>query len=82
MNPSTVVAELAGLRIEKLVTAGTFCLDGGTWEVENNVWILGSDHDVVIIDAAHDADVMSGSRNTCSDGCDLHPRAQRSRQRC
>ncbi|WP_062895971.1 MBL fold metallo-hydrolase [Mycobacterium avium] len=64
MTPSTVVAEQAGLRIERVVTAGTFCLDGGTWEVENNVWILGSDNDVVIIDAAHDADVICAAVGT------------------
>jgi len=42
-------------RIEKVVTAGTFSLDGGTWDVENNVWLLGDDHEVLVIDAAHDA---------------------------
>src|SRR5205823_2908226 len=26
-------------RIEHLVTSGTFSLDGGTWDVDNNVWI-------------------------------------------
>lgn len=41
--------------IEKVVTSGTFSLDGGTWEVDNNVWIVGSEDEVVIIDAAHDA---------------------------
>jgi glyoxylase-like metal-dependent hydrolase (beta-lactamase superfamily II) len=43
------------LRIEHLVTSGTFGLDGGTWDVDNNVWLVGDDHEVVIIDAAHDA---------------------------
>jgi glyoxylase-like metal-dependent hydrolase (beta-lactamase superfamily II) len=42
-------------RIEKVVTSGTFSLDGGTWDVENNVWLLGDDHEVLVIDAAHDA---------------------------
>ena len=27
--------------IERVVTHGTFSLDGGTWEVDNNVWIIG-----------------------------------------
>lgn len=44
----------AGARIEKVVTAGTFELDGGSWEVENNIWIAGDDSEVVIVDAAHD----------------------------
>ncbi|HLS13186.1 MAG TPA: MBL fold metallo-hydrolase [Beutenbergiaceae bacterium] len=43
------------IRIERVVTSGTFSLDGGTWEVDNNVWIVGDDTECVIIDAAHDA---------------------------
>ncbi|MDH6579370.1 MBL fold metallo-hydrolase [Kitasatospora sp. MAP5-34] len=41
--------------IELLTTSGTFSLDGGTWEVENNVWIIANDRDAVVIDPAHDA---------------------------
>jgi glyoxylase-like metal-dependent hydrolase (beta-lactamase superfamily II) len=43
------------LRVERVVTSGTFSLDGGTWQVDNNVWVLGDDDECVIIDAAHDA---------------------------
>ncbi|MEU6084869.1 MBL fold metallo-hydrolase [Streptomyces sp. NPDC047108] len=43
------------VRVEHLVTSGTFSLDGGTWDVDNNVWIVGDDDEVVVIDAAHDA---------------------------
>ncbi|MEU5387418.1 MBL fold metallo-hydrolase [Kitasatospora cineracea] len=42
-------------RIEQLVTSGEFSLDGGTWQVDNNVWIVGDDTEAVVIDAAHDA---------------------------
>lgn len=42
-------------RIERVVTSGTFSLDGGTWDVDNNVWLVGDDTDVVVIDAAHAA---------------------------
>ncbi|GAA4700175.1 MBL fold metallo-hydrolase [Streptomyces buecherae] len=42
-------------RIDHLVTSGTFSLDGGTWEVDNNVWLVGDDREVYVIDAAHDA---------------------------
>lgn len=42
-------------RIDHLVTSGTFALDGGEWDVENNVWIIGDDTEAVVIDAAHDA---------------------------
>ncbi|RFA21153.1 MBL fold metallo-hydrolase [Subtercola boreus] len=45
-------------RIENVVTHGTFSLDGGTWEVDNNVWIVGDDTECVVIDAAHDADAI------------------------
>ncbi|NLE79519.1 MAG: MBL fold metallo-hydrolase [Rhodococcus sp.] len=41
------------LRIEQVVTSGTFSLDGGTWDVDNNVWIIGDDNEVVVVDAAH-----------------------------
>lgn len=43
------------LRIDNIVTHGIFALDGGEWEVDNNIWVLGNDDEVIIIDAAHDA---------------------------
>jgi glyoxylase-like metal-dependent hydrolase (beta-lactamase superfamily II) len=46
-------------RIERLVTHGTFALDGGAWEVDNNVWIVGDDTEVIVIDAAHDAEAIA-----------------------
>lgn len=42
------------MRIDKVVTSGTFSLDGGTWDVDNNVWVIGDDHECLVIDAAHD----------------------------
>ncbi|MFE3098205.1 MBL fold metallo-hydrolase [Streptomyces sp. NPDC059248] len=42
-------------RIEHLVTSGTFSLDGGVWDVDNNVWIIGDDTEAIVVDAAHDA---------------------------
>jgi len=41
--------------IERVVTSGTFELDGGSWDVDNNIWIVGDDSQVVVFDAAHDA---------------------------
>lgn len=41
--------------IERVVTHGTFELDGGSWEVDNNIWIIGDESEVIVIDAAHDA---------------------------
>ncbi|WP_248961846.1 MBL fold metallo-hydrolase [Sphaerisporangium perillae] len=46
------------MTIGKIVTSGTFTLDGGTWNVDNNVWLVGDDHEVVVIDAAHDAEAI------------------------
>ena len=46
-------------RIEHLVTSGTFSLDGGTWDVDNNVWIVGDDSEVIVVDAAHDAEAIA-----------------------
>ncbi|MGY4859990.1 MBL fold metallo-hydrolase [Cryobacterium sp. AP23] len=45
-------------RIEHLVTEGTFDLDGGSWALENNVWIVGDDSECVVIDAAHNAEAI------------------------
>ncbi len=42
-------------RIELVRTNGIFSLDGQDFEVENNIWLVGDDHEVIVIDAAHDA---------------------------
>jgi glyoxylase-like metal-dependent hydrolase (beta-lactamase superfamily II) len=41
--------------IELVTTDGIFALDGGEWEVTNNIWLVGDDREVVVFDAAHDA---------------------------
>ncbi|MER5185173.1 MBL fold metallo-hydrolase [Streptomyces sp. NPDC002896] len=46
-------------RIDHLVTSGTFSLDGQTFDVDNNVWIVGDDSECVVIDAPHDASVIA-----------------------
>ncbi|TCJ93542.1 MBL fold metallo-hydrolase [Nocardia alba] len=48
-------------RVERVVTSGTFALDGGTWDVDNNVWLIGDDTEVLVIDAAHDADTIAAA---------------------
>ncbi len=45
-------------RIEHLETSGTFSLDGETHNVDNNVWFVGTEEEVIIIDPAHDADAV------------------------
>ncbi|WP_138733538.1 MBL fold metallo-hydrolase [Modestobacter excelsi] len=42
-------------RIEKVVISGVFSLDGQDFDVDNNVWLVGDDDEVLVIDAPHDA---------------------------
>jgi hydroxyacylglutathione hydrolase len=46
------------LRIDHAVTSGTFSLDGQTFDVDNNVWVLGDDEECIVVDAPHDADTI------------------------
>jgi glyoxylase-like metal-dependent hydrolase (beta-lactamase superfamily II) len=47
-----------GIRVERVVTSGTFTLDGESFDVDNNVWLIGNDDEVVVVDAAHDAEAV------------------------
>lgn len=47
--------------IDNVVTSGKFTLDGGSWDVDNNVWIVGDDKEVFVIDAAHDANAIASA---------------------
>ncbi|CKI14153.1 MBL fold metallo-hydrolase [Mycolicibacterium smegmatis] len=66
-------------QIQRVVTSGTFSLDGGTWDVDNNIWLVGDDNDVIVFDAAHTAapivDAVAG-RNVvaviCTHGLNDH----------
>lgn len=40
-------------RIDHAVTSGTFSLDGETFEVDNNVWVIGDDAECIVLDAPH-----------------------------
>ena len=46
-------------RVEHLVTSGTFSLDGQTFDVDNNVWIVGDEEECVVIDAPHDIEAIT-----------------------
>jgi len=48
------------VRIDVVRTTGVFTLDGQSFDVENNVWMVGDDAEVLVIDAAHDADAIMG----------------------
>ena len=41
-------------RVDHAVTSGTFSLDGQTFDVDNNVWVIGDDSECVVLDAPHD----------------------------
>ena len=41
------------VRIDHAVVSGTFSLDGQTFDVDNNLWVIGDDTSCVIIDAPH-----------------------------
>jgi glyoxylase-like metal-dependent hydrolase (beta-lactamase superfamily II) len=45
-------------RVERVLTRGDFTLDGQSAKVDNNVWLLGDDAEVLVIDAAHDPAVI------------------------
>jgi glyoxylase-like metal-dependent hydrolase (beta-lactamase superfamily II) len=41
------------LRVDHAEIKGTFSLDGQTFDVDNNLWVIGDDDTCVIIDAPH-----------------------------
>ncbi|MDR7300860.1 hypothetical protein JOF55_001041 [Haloactinomyces albus] len=45
-------------RIDHATTSGTFSPDGQTFEVDNNVWVVGDDGECVVLDAPHDVDAI------------------------
>ena len=54
--------------IELVTTDGLFRLDGGEWEVTNNIWLIGNDGEVLVMDAGHDhapiVEAVAGRRVT------------------
>ncbi|APT85017.1 MBL fold metallo-hydrolase [Corynebacterium aquilae] len=72
------------MNIEHLETSGTFRLDGGEWDVDNNVYLLSGKEGVYIVDPAHDKQAIIdavGDRKVLAvllthahnDHCDLVP---------
>jgi len=45
-------------RVDHGTTRGTFTLDGETFDVENNVWVIGDDTECVVVDAPHDVEAI------------------------
>lgn len=46
------------VRVDHAVVSGTFSLDGETFDVDNNIWVVGDDQECVVIDAPHDVDAI------------------------
>ena len=47
-------------RIDHAVSSGTFSLDGETFDVDNNIWVIGDDAECIVIDAPHSvADILA-----------------------
>ena len=72
------------VRIDHGVTAGTFSLDGETFDVDNNVWVIGDDDQCIVLDAPHDVkairEVIGGRRVlaiVCTHAHDDHVRVAR-----
>lgn len=72
---------MSGLRVDHAVTSGTFSLDGETFDVDNNVWVLGDDATCIVIDAPHSVNdilaVVDGrtvEAIVCTHGHDDHVR--------
>ncbi len=45
-------------RIDHAVTSGTFSLDGQTFDVDNNVWVIGDEDECIVVDAPHAVDAI------------------------
>jgi glyoxylase-like metal-dependent hydrolase (beta-lactamase superfamily II) len=54
------------VRVDHAVTSGTFSLDGETFDVDNNIWVVGNHRECLVIDAPHSVsdivDVIDGRR--------------------
>ena len=47
-------------RVDHAVSSGTFSLDGETFDVDNNIWVVGDDAECIVIDAPHSvADILA-----------------------
>ena len=63
---------MTDVRVDHGVTAGTFSLDGETFEVENNIWVVGNDDECLVIDAPHsvpDIETVIGGRRVLAIVC-------------
>ncbi|WP_322747508.1 MULTISPECIES: MBL fold metallo-hydrolase [unclassified Frankia] len=52
------MARNGGIRVDRIITRGEFLIDGQSFTVDNNIWLVGDDTEVLVIDAAHDPSVI------------------------
>ena len=45
-------------RGDHAVVSGTFSLDGETFDVDNNIWVVGDNEECLVVDAPHDVDAI------------------------
>lgn len=45
-------------RVDHAVVSGTFSLDGETFDVDNNIWVVGDDDECTVIDAPHSVEAI------------------------
>jgi glyoxylase-like metal-dependent hydrolase (beta-lactamase superfamily II) len=63
---------VSGVRVDSGVSSGTFTLDGETFAVDNNVWVIGDDDECLVIDAPHsveDVVRLVGGRRVAAIAC-------------
>lgn len=63
---------MSGARVDHAVSSGTFSLDGETFDVDNNIWVVGDDTECVVIDAPHSVDdilALVGDRRVKAIAC-------------
>jgi glyoxylase-like metal-dependent hydrolase (beta-lactamase superfamily II) len=46
------------VRVDHGTASGTFSLDGETFDVENNIWVVGDDTECLVIDAPHSVEAI------------------------
>ena len=57
-RPGRERKSMMSVRIERVVTAGVLTLNGNNIGIENNIWLIGDDAEVLVIDASHDASAI------------------------
>ena len=71
---------LMAARVDHAVCSGTFSLDGETFDVDNNIWVIGDDTECIVIDAPHSVgDILAVVGDRKVKAIVLHPRPRRPR---